>query len=428
MPEGRSLSAWLSWLETLHTTEIDLGLDRVRTVADRLDILDFSARVVTVAGTNGKGSFVKAISQLLLRDELSVGAYTSPHIERYNERISLDGQAVADAQICAAFEQINQAREEISLTYFEFATLAALLIFKQAELDVIVLEVGLGGRLDAVNIVDPDIAVITTIGLDHQEWLGDNREVIGAEKAGILRQGIPFICVENDVPNSIVIAAKDMGCHSYFWGQKIKKREDNTYQLVLQDQPLTLQIANPQLPVPSLLAAAQAYFLLGGARSVDEIGIALAETRLEGRFERIACEDSLFILDVAHNPQASALLVERLRSESLSGLVCVIAAMKDKDIKGIIEPVLSFVDTWVATEIPSLPRSMSAESIAALLGEQGTECSLESDPIKALSLAKKLSKKENKTDGEGQRPILVLGSFYLISEFKTHYLPLVDTA
>jgi len=202
-------------LETLHPKEIELGLKRVSTVAERMGLLSPTAKVITVAGTNGKGSCVRTMEALLAAQNISCGAYTSPHLRRYNERVRLNAVEASDQALCEAFAEINAARAEISLTYFEFATLAALTLFQKHQLDYWLLEVGLGGRLDAVNILDPDVAVITQIDLDHQEWLGDTREVIAVEKAGILRSGMPCIIADEKPPGTLTAAAEGLACSVY---------------------------------------------------------------------------------------------------------------------------------------------------------------------------------------------------------------------
>ena len=209
----KSLSEWLHTIEQLHPAEIELGLDRVRSVAERLDVLSFDATVITVAGTNGKGSTISGLEALL--SDFNVGSYTSPHIWQYNERVKFNRAMVSGAQLCAAFEAVEQARGEVELTYFEFGTLAALWIFKQKNLDFVLLEVGLGGRLDAVNIVDSDLAIITNIALDHTDWLGDDREKIGFEKSGIMRAGKPVICGDRHPPQALLDQAQKLGCPLY---------------------------------------------------------------------------------------------------------------------------------------------------------------------------------------------------------------------
>lgn len=423
----RSLGQWLVYLEQLHTQEIDLGLDRVESVAETLGLLTFPAKIVTVAGTNGKGSCVRALSLLLKQQSLNVGAFTSPHIERYNERITIDGEPASDALICDVFELIEVARGGTSLSYFEFGTLAALLIFKRFSLDVIILEVGLGGRLDAVNIVDPDIAVITSIGLDHQAWLGNTRELIGAEKAGILREAIPFVCVDAEPPKSVLDRARALRCDTIYLNKDIvalpsgsgNGDSDATFQLDSGVGEIVLDLAGASLPVPSLLAAAQAFYLLGGQLESTRLESTLVTAQLEGRFERLSNSYSTFILDVAHNPQATELLAKRLSDTNWRG-VCVLAVMKDKAVSELLKPLKKVVSDWVCTEIPDLDRSLSAAALSSKLDEC-VSVSTHSSPVEALENAVVLSQTQYPSD----HPVLVLGSFYLVSEFKRNYWPTV---
>ncbi len=203
MPRFHTLADWLTWQDSLHPRKIDLGLERVVAVARRLEVLQPGYRVVTVAGTNGKGSSVALLEAIYRNAGYRTGSYTSPHLLRYNERIRIDGREVDDTALCAAFERVDQARDGVSLTYFEFGTLAALLLFDTAGLDIALLEVGMGGRLDAVNIIDADVALVTSIGIDHSAWLGNDRETIGREKAGIFRAGRPAVCSDPSPPTSL---------------------------------------------------------------------------------------------------------------------------------------------------------------------------------------------------------------------------------
>ncbi len=306
-----SLSAWLEWLEQNHPQEIDLGLERVACVAARMALLNPSAKVVTVAGTNGKGSCVTATAALLASAGFSVGVYTSPHLIHYNERIVVDSKPVADEEICAAFAAIYSACQQvsaeypqpISLTYFEYGTLAALEIFRRRNVGAIVLEVGLGGRLDAVNIIDADIAVITSIALDHTDWLGDNREAIGYEKAGIMREGKPVICADFSPPETVLNQAKTLAAPLYlinrdFGFTPIDSERWNwwTGAYEFRDQPL------PQLPLPSIAAALQVAYLSGLDLSELDAFNCVADLRVPGRFQTLEWNERQIILDVAHNP------------------------------------------------------------------------------------------------------------------------------
>ncbi|MEE4661273.1 MAG: Mur ligase family protein, partial [Halieaceae bacterium] len=293
MKAQRSLDAWLDYLLTLHPRNIELGLERVASVAERLALLTPAPTVVTVAGTNGKGTTTTLVEALALHAGKRVGVYTSPHLLRYNERIRVNGLPVDDRQIVAAFEVIEAARGAVPLTFFEFGTLAALQVFAAQPLDVVVLEVGLGGRLDATNIVDPDIAVITSIALDHQEWLGDTREAIGAEKAGILRTGVPAIIADRDPPDSVLQRAAELQCPVERWSDRFQSPLQNGLR-------------------PENVFAALAVARRLGIHPGDAAAEVLAGVTVPGRLQRTSLQGRPVVLDVAHNPHAAAHLANNL--------------------------------------------------------------------------------------------------------------------
>lgn len=408
-----SLSAWLGWLEQSHPKEIDLGLDRIRQVAERLDLLNPSAKVVTVAGTNGKGSCVTATAGLLRAAGKSVGVYTSPHLLHYNERIQINGQPVSDELICTAFEQIADAAAEISLTYFEYGTLAALLIFTRQAVDVMVLEVGLGGRLDAVNIIDADVAVITSIALDHQDWLGDNREDIGREKAGIVRAGQYFVCADEQPPLSIVDIAQKLNTQAHYLGREFSyQREGNRWHWQGVDKhkaAITLaDMAQPHLPLPSLAAALQVVQWFDLQLSAAQVEQALLSLVLPGRFQKLVHRGSELVLDVAHNPAATQYFAKRLQADPAQGrTLAIVAMMADKDRRASLANLVDVVDGWNLLDLAPLPRAATPamlaedlESLGATANARGTAQDL---------LAKLLSE-----SGQGDR-ILVFGSFFTVA-------------
>ena len=407
-----SLSAWLGWLEQSHPKEIDLGLDRIRAVAARLDLLKPKARVITVAGTNGKGSCVTATASLLHAAQFSVGVYTSPHLLHYAERIQISGKPVDDDVICAAFEEISSAADEISLTYFEYGTLAALLIFKQQAVDYIVLEVGLGGRLDAVNIINADVAVITSIAIDHQEWLGDNREVIGREKAGILREQQIFVCADENPTQTIVDIAKQLNTKSYFidrdfsFHQHEKKWQwQGKNQLGGAVSLLDMQV--PHLPLPSLAAALQVIQLLDVKLGQSNIETALLNINLAGRFQKIIFKEREFILDVAHNPAATEYFFKRLVADPARGQTfAIVAMMSDKDRLASLANLTSVVDHWLLLDLKANPRATTVAALTKDLLSLG-EHVLESGDINKL-IETALSKTQP------QDRILVFGSFFTV--------------
>lgn len=360
-----NLSQWLSTIESLHPSEIDLGLERLRVVADRMQLSRPAKLVITVAGTNGKGSTVAMLESIYLAAGFRVGTYTSPHLFLYNERIRLNGQMVSDQALCDCFESINQARGEVSLTYFEFGTLAGLQLLEDAQLDVAILEVGLGGRLDGVNIVDPDIAVITSIGLDHQDWLGDTRELIGREKAGIFRHGIPAICGDSEPPQSVLDEAERLGSHLVVQGRDFHYRKAGGvwewHGVELSGEPC----AQSELPIPALdlinastvLQVVRCAALPVSATALRE---ALAKVSVQGRFQRVVnSAGKTHYLDVAHNPQAAQLLARKLldlrENGQLPGVVrVVLAMMQDKDHIEFYNALESMADFWYIAAFPQL--------------------------------------------------------------------------
>jgi len=420
-----SLNDWLGWLEQSHPKEIDLGLDRIRTVAERLDLLNPRAKVITVAGTNGKGSCVTATVGLLQTAGFSAGVYTSPHLLHYAERIQINGKPVTDELICAAFEIIASAcgssaegSAEISLTYFEYGTLAALVIFKQQDVDFIVLEVGLGGRLDAVNIIDADIAVITSIAIDHQDWLGDNREDIGREKAGILREQQLFICADPHPPQTIVALAIQLKTNSYFieqdfsfslqgqsWLWRGKTATGNDLHLPA--------MRAPHLPLPSMAAALQVLQLLNIQLTAEQIEHCLLNLVLAGRFQTLVFRERKFILDVAHNPAATEYFAGRLRAEPVAGKTfAIVAMMSDKDRSASLANLAGLVDEWYLLDLVDIPRAATstalAENLAAL-----------NEPVKATGDIQNLMR-EVLTRAQPQDRILVFGSFFTVAAALTY--------
>jgi len=380
-----ALQPWLHWLESNHPNEIDLGLERVAEVA-ALMAFDLRATVITVAGTNGKGSCVSVLESVLAHSGISVGAFTSPHLLRFNERIAIDGIAVADQDIVAAFDRIDRCRGAISLTYFEFATLAALDIFARAGLEVVLLEVGLGGRLDSVNIIDPDIAIVTSIAIDHIDWLGDDRESIGFEKAGIFRSGRAAICADPEPPQSIIDHAEALGTPLYLWRRDFQLTVDrqlggeralrgNWWGVDAAGGRRRLeQLAVPQLPVASIAAAFQALALLGSTDNplLESVDLGqLADLQFPGRFQQVAIGTGQLVLDVAHNPAAAALLASQLHSEPVTGRnIALVAVMADKDIDGIVGALVHSFDRWFVGDLTGNERALSAADLAQVLKRQ----------------------------------------------------------
>lgn len=386
----------MGWQERLHSKEIDLGLERTNEVARRLGLLRPNAKVVTVAGTNGKGSCVAALSAILAQSHYRFGAFTSPHILHYNERIAVDGESVSDEKICAAFTAIDQARGEISLSYFEFGALAAMYIFAEEKLDVWILEVGLGGRLDAVNVIDADIAVLCQIDLDHIDWLGDTREQIAIEKAGICRKGGKVVVADSQPPANLEPYLNDLGCEVAYISRDFYPHAQSS-----------------QLHPNSIAAAIQsaAWLLDKPAAELDISGF--ENWSLSGRFECHVYQQKTFILDVGHNPAALHSLALRLAKE-FSSVKCqlVVAMMKDKNTAQSLKQLQPMVDTWHLCDLTDCERAATKERLEQDL------CGLEQDIIKHNSVAEALTMLAAR---DGDEPIVVTGSFITVAEAKSFF-------
>lgn len=354
-PDSRDLAGWLAHIEACHPAEIELGLDRLHQVARRLPIdLSGSCRIV-IAGTNGKGSTLAMLDAILRQAGYSTGSYTSPHFLRYNERICLSGVPVDDHALCAAFAAIEAARADIPLTYFEYGTLAALLIFSQQQVDVALLEVGLGGRLDAVNMVDADLALVTTVALDHTDWLGPDRETIGREKAGIFRAGKPALCGDPEPPNSLMAHARELGAPLQVQGVDFRYTVGTDGWCWEGDGCRLADLPLPALPLPNaaLVLAALQHF----PRPVSEQAIrdGLLGARLKGRMQPVKLGAVDALLDVAHNPEAAGYLARWLAARPCKGEVHLILGMlADKDIEAVVRTLAPEVDVWhpISLDVP----------------------------------------------------------------------------
>jgi dihydrofolate synthase/folylpolyglutamate synthase len=408
---GRSLYDWLKYLESRHPVEIDLGLERVGLVFNRLGLGSPAKRVVTVAGTNGKGSCVRTIEQLALSQGIRVGAYSSPHLIRYNERIRIQGSDVSDQQLCAAFARIASAQGDTSLTYFEVGTLAALLIMAESNLDLGILEVGLGGRFDAVNIIDADLAVITPIDIDHAAWLGNNRELIAIEKAGVARAGRPLVCCDSQPPLSLRnnlegLGTKTFYLNEHFGGDCGDGRLHAHFSLPFTAARQFFDLPIPSLPLPSVLGAIQAMLLLG--YDLDSLTLAntLNQLHLAGRYQSMTFANRSLILDVAHNPAAAAFLADRLRGENRR-VIAVVAMMADKDAAGFVGALKAVINHWCLGDLRANPRALPAVKLAELVYTLGCDChcaeTIEGAFDQALNMA-----------GDGDL-ILVCGSFFTVA-------------
>lgn len=412
-----TLQQWLDWQETLNPKTIDLGLDRVTRVLQSLQLSpDFSCPVMTVAGTNGKGSVVAMLESLLRAGGYRCGSYTSPHLLRYNERIRIDGQPVSDDELCRAFEQVDQARGEIALTYFEFGTLAALWLFAQTQLDGVILEVGLGGRLDAVNVINPDVAVITGIGLDHTDWLGNDIESIAREKAGVLRERRPAVFAALPMPKAIGQQADALQVPLQRLGQEYLYQAINADTWQLRGEGFYFA----DLPTPSLkggiqlqnaAAAIVALQQLADPLPLDEAAIRNGLTRafVPARYQVLRQQPQL-IIDVAHNPQAAEQLLQALADQPVPGTTRVVIAMlSDKAIREFVSILSPAVDAWLVAGL-DLPRGESARAMAAAVKQVAVDDKIwvRDSVAEALALALDQSSPDDR--------ILVCGSFYTVTQ------------
>jgi dihydrofolate synthase/folylpolyglutamate synthase len=408
----RNLAQWLEYQQQVHPRDIALGLERVAEVSRRMGLGRPGRRVVTVGGTNGKGSTVAFIEAIARAAGLRVGAFTSPHLLRYNERIRIDGQDAADAALVAAFERIEAARGEVALTFFEFGALAALVLMQDAGLDLAILEVGLGGRLDAVNIVDPDVAVITTVDLDHQEYLGNDREAIGAEKAGILRAGKPCVLGEKDPPSSVLRRAYAIGAFAIrgYSDYLVDELEDGWRW---REPGYQVDLPNPAMEAPAqranaaaAIAALRALDLAVPDRAIRE-GVRIA--RAPGRLQRLPGSPEC-VLDVAHNPQGARQLGVWLAA-NLRPTVAVFSALADKDLAGIVAPVAPYVKAWHLGPITDAgPRGLAVDELARRLAGELPAGILH--PHRSLADALAAAKQDVGPDGR----VLVFGSFHTVAE------------
>jgi dihydrofolate synthase/folylpolyglutamate synthase len=414
MTHFESLRDWLAWQESLHPLTIDLGLERVVKVFHRLNPNYVKPPTITVAGTNGKGSCIATLEAIYRAQGYHVGAYTSPHILKYNERIKIHGEPVSDELICTAFAKIEAARGDTSLSYFEFGTLAALELFVQAKVDVQLLEVGLGGRLDAVNMIDPDIAIISSIGIDHVDWLGETRESIGWEKSGIFRTAVPAIIGDVDPPSSLVQSAIDKQSLTYYINKDFGyKKQLTSWQWFSGER--VIDLPNPMLKGEHQYRNASAVIFAITALTerlpVSETAIqqGLANVQLSGRFQLIEGEIPV-LLDVGHNPEAVKTLVEYLTASFPEKRIhAVFSMMKDKDIASVLEIMNPVIDDWFFAPL-SHPR-IATEAMMRRIFSQSSIAKVSfdfTDFAEAYQAAKSQAQKGDL--------LLVFGSFLLVSD------------
>ncbi|PPT40201.1 bifunctional tetrahydrofolate synthase/dihydrofolate synthase [Xanthomonas arboricola] len=413
-----SLSDWLAYIEQQHPQNIAMGLERVREVAARLQLAAPARHVIVVGGTNGKGSTVAFIEAIAQAAGWKVGSYTSPHLLRYNERVRINGNEAGDAQLVDAFAAVEAARGQTALTYFEYGTLAALWLLQRSGLDLAVLEIGLGGRLDAVNLIDSDVAVITTVDIDHTDWLGEDREAIGTEKAGIIRAWKPVVLGEIDPPSSVLRRAYQLGANAiragsdYFF-EPIEAQHPDAPQWRWRDVAVTLELPMPALQAPVQLANAAAAIAALQALPVELPDAAwaqgIANARVAGRLQRSDIDGVQVLLDVGHNPQAARALADALGAQAHTGSThAIYAALADKDVLGVVEAVAAQVDHWALAGLDGA-RGQSAQALQARLqGSAAAQAACHGDVADALRAVLAQA-------SPGDR-VLVFGSFHTVAD------------
>lgn len=416
MPETvlpEDLAGWLALIEARHGQKIELGLERVSKVRDALT-LSTDATVITVGGTNGKGSTCAMFEAILLAEGYSVGLYTSPHLLRYNERVRVNGIEVEDAELAEAFARVESARGDTHLTYFEHGTLAAWACFAQRPLDVILLEVGLGGRLDATNVFDSHCAVLTSIAMDHMDYLGDTREAIGREKAGIFRSGCPAVCADPMPPDSVIETARSIGAQLLVSGRDFGFSGDRTQWTYWGPERKRGGLAYPALRgANQLLNAAAVMTALDCLR--DRVPVSMQAIRqgfmlvdLPGRFQTLPGQPAI-VLDVAHNPQAVGVLADNLMNMGFYPETwAVVGMMSDKAIEESIERIAERIDHWLPATLPG-PRGLDGASLSDRLSAMHLDVAESHDsPAAAFRAARKQAK-------DGDR-IVVFGSFLTVAD------------
>lgn len=404
------LQVWLDYLERLHPSEIDLGLERVSRVAANADLLKPAPFVITVGGTNGKGSTVCYLEEILSAAGYKTAVYTSPHIVKYAERVRINRRILSDESHTDAFAAINNARNGTSLTYFEFGTLAALQLIKQADVDVAILEVGLGGRLDAVNCIDPDVSVITSIGIDHIAFLGDNREQIGREKAGIAREGKPLVCGDMQPPESIRESAEKVGAKLFQVGRDFFRKEFEKDWEYRSNKTHLRHLPNPKLPLINASTAIAAVEQLPLPVSQDAIKVGLISASLAGRMQAASYDNVDVLLDVAHNPQAAAYAANYIVSHYKDRPVfAVIGMLSDKDHAGVKNALNSVISNWF---VGTLTEARGEEALS--LSQKMT---LVDNYETFVSVNEAFSAAVEKAKQSDDKPLVfVFGSFYTVSK------------
>ncbi|MCW8922909.1 MAG: bifunctional tetrahydrofolate synthase/dihydrofolate synthase [Gammaproteobacteria bacterium] len=421
-----SLDAWLDWQATLNPAEIVFGLDRIADVLQRMGLDNqFKCPLITVAGTNGKGSVVSMLESMASAAGLNVCCYTSPHIIAYNERIKVNGKNIDDDSLCQSFQRIDQARADVPLTYFEFGTLAAIDVFMRAEPDLVIMEIGLGGRLDAVNVMEPDVSVITSVAIDHTDWLGDNREAIAREKAGIMRSNRPTICGELDAPASLLEIAQQNQVEFYQLGQQFTVGSSANGWTLQSPFAVIQNLPEPALKGEFQKANAATAILALQALQADmgithnHISQGLLNVHLSGRFEKLH-DQPLVIVDVAHNPHAVKSLVAELQTQVIEGSTrIVIAMLADKPVDEVVALLSPITDYWYSAGLESEARGLSAQvmsdRIAAVLNKNELLAQSPADVKLRAELTVKSAIEAALREADSSDRIVVLGSFHTVA-------------
>jgi len=415
MMRFQRLSDWLAWQETLHPTEIDLGLERLRPVVRRMGPERIAPVIITVGGTNGKGSVVRLMEAICRAAGLRTGCYTSPHLLRYNERIRIDGREIDDDSLCRLFAEVDDARDDESLTYFEFGTLAAFAGIRRAAVDVALLEVGLGGRLDAVNAIDPDVAVITSVGIDHVDWLGPDRESIAREKAGIFRPGRPAVCGDPDLPAALASAAARLGAgllhvgRDFRWCRTGERWHFAGASLEMADLPMPAAPGEVQLGNAATALQALASAGLDHALSRAAVETGLRQATLPGRLQRVPGEVE-WVLDVGHNPQSARALAAVLAADPVDGRrLTVLGMLRDKDVEQVAAALAAGTDAWYVAGLPG-HRGQGAAETARRLGAVLPDARTRTFPSVTDAC------RRARADARPGDRILVAGSFLTVAE------------
>jgi dihydrofolate synthase/folylpolyglutamate synthase len=414
-PKYRALSDWLAWIETLHPRAIELGLERVHAVLDNMGLRRSPYAAIAITGTNGKGSTTAMCEAILRRAGYKVGAYTSPHLVAYNERVRLDGRNASDAELCGAFERIEAARGTVPLTYFEFGTLAAFDLFRSANIDIAVLEVGMGGRLDAVNAIEPDVSIVTAVDIDHVSWLGSTREAIGREKAGIFRSGHAAICGDPNPPAIIAAEAARLGARLLQVGRDFQIERSNTDWTWRMGERLRAGLPHPSLrgdyQLYNAACALTALAALAGRFPVTQADVreGLLSGVIPGRFQVLPGRP-VCVLDVAHNAQAARSLAATLKQQRIEGrTLAVFGMLRDKDIASVAGPLAEVVDRWYPASLNVSRGATAAQLVEALTAAGAPEPAQTFDDVHQAWAAAR------RDAGETDR-IVVFGSFHTVGD------------